>query len=179
LTRAPLAWLVLATLAVPPLLYATAPFMARRAGVALPDFRPLPGRDNLAYVLTPWKQGETAPRAYAQAMLDAVPQGGVLFADYGPWAMLHYLQVVERARPDVEVVLLRGKASQMPEILSRAGARPMFLADTYRYYDLEGILEHFYVIPQRGIFRLEPVPGSAIESELRLPGWQYLTSCSG
>lgn len=144
-----------ASLAVPPLLYATAPSFARRVALDVPDFRPLPGRDNFAYALTPWKHHETAPRAYAEAMFAAVGRGGVLFADYGPWAMLHYLQEVEHARPDVELVLLRGKRTQVAQILSRRTRQGMFLADTYRYYDLPGIEAHFELIPAGPIFRLK------------------------
>src|SRR5262249_34679820 len=119
----------------------------------VPDFRSLPGRDNFAYVLTPWKNRETAPRAYAESLLGAMPLAGVLFADYGPWSMIHYLQVVDKQRPDVELVMLREKPTQVPEILSRRLRGALYLADTGRYYDLDGISRYFDIVPDGPIFR--------------------------
>jgi hypothetical protein len=148
------AGVVLASVALPVVLYTAAPAVARRVVPAVPDFRPLPGRDNFRYVLAPWKHDEVGARVYGEEILRALPEGSVLFADYGPWAILRYLQVVEQARPDVEVVRLGVEAAQVPLML-RYGAKPnLFLADTYRYYDLAGIGAHFDIIRAGPIYRL-------------------------
>jgi hypothetical protein len=136
------------------LLYAAAPAVARRLVQTVPNFRPLPGRDNFAYVLSPWKHNETGARAYGEQMLRALPPGSVLFSDYGPWAVIRYLQVVEHARPDVELILLGSADSQVGAILPHRHAPNVFLADTYRYYDLAGIREHFDIVPAGPIYRL-------------------------
>ncbi len=145
---------VAATLVVPVILYAAAPAVARRFVRNVPDFRLLPGRDNLAYVLSPWKQNEVGARAYGAALLRALPEGSVLFADYGPCAVVRYLQVVEHARPDVELVLLGAAERQVGLILAHRENPNLFLADTYRYYNLAGIREHFDIVPTGPVYRL-------------------------
>jgi Protein O-mannosyl-transferase TMEM260-like len=147
---------VTATLVAPIIVYAAAPAIARHVVRNVPDFRPLPGRDNFTYVLSPWKQNEVGARAYGEAMLQALPEGSVLFADYGPWAVLRYLQVVEHARPDIEVVHLETEPTQVPLMLTYSGKPNLFLADTYRYYDLDGIRQHFDLVPAGPIYRLVP-----------------------
>jgi len=148
--------LMAATLIVPLVLYVGAPTVAPRLVRDIPDFRPLPGRDNFAYVLSPWKQNEIGARTYGERMLKALPEGSVLFADYGPWAIVRYLQVVEHARPDVELVEL-GSVDAQVGLIRRHGENPnLFLADTYRYYDLDGIRQHFDIVPAGPIYRLVP-----------------------
>jgi hypothetical protein len=147
---------VVATLFVPVAVDAIAPAVARRVVRNVPDFRPLPGRDNFTYVLSPWKQNENGAHAYGEAILRALPEGSVLFADYGPWAVLRYLQIVEHARPDVEVVHLESERTQVPLILTYQGKPNLFLADRYRYYDLDGIRQHFDIVPTGPIYHLVP-----------------------
>jgi len=147
-------------LGVPPLLYATAPAVARRVMHNVPDFRPLPGRDNFTYALSPWKHHETGARALTEQILRAVPHNGVLFADYGLWTMIHYCQVVEGARSDVEAVMLPlpHEHAQAPLIWRYRNRPNLFLADTYRYYNLDAIQEHFDLVPVPPIYRLVPKP---------------------
>lgn len=144
------------TLVAPVILYAVAPAVARAFWTNVPDFRPLPGRDNLTYVLSPWKQNETGAREFGERILRALPPGGTLLADYSIWAVVHYLQVVERQRPDVTLVRLPGAEEQVPFILAYRSTPDLFLADTYRYYDVEGIQEHFDLVAAGPIFRLVP-----------------------
>jgi len=154
---------VAATLLVPVVLYAAAPALAPRFVRNIPDFRPLPGRDNFAYVLSPWKQNETGARRYGEQMLQALPEGSVLFADYGPWAVVRYLQVVEHARPDVVVVELASSGAQVALILEHGEKPNLFLADTYRYYNLDGIQHYFDIVPAGPIYRLVPRSLSDLE----------------
>ena len=102
------------------------------------------------YVKTPDGLVPGKTQFYATAM----PQGGVLFADYLPWSMLHYLQVVDGQRPDVEVVILREIPTQVPEILTRRLRGALYLADTYKYYDVEGISRYFDIVPEAPLYRL-------------------------
>jgi len=144
------------TLLLPVLVYAAAPPIAGVVWQNVPDFRPLPGRDNLSYVMSPWKHQETGARDFGERILAALPQDSVLFADYSIWSVIHYLQVVEGARPDVKAVNLTAAESQVLRILSYAPARQLYLADTYRYYDLQEIQEHFNIVPAGPIYRLVP-----------------------
>ena len=149
-----LAATILLTIAIPILLYALAPTIARPFTSNLPGFRPLPGRDNLTYVLSPWKHHETGARALGEQILEALPPNSVIFADYSIWAVLNYLQVVEGARPDVELVKLPSQPAQVPLILQYRDRPYLFLADLYRYYDVEGIRQHFDILPHGPIYRL-------------------------
>jgi len=152
------AGLIAVSVLLPIVLYAAAPVLARRALSRVPDFRPLAGRDNFAYVLSPWKQSEDGARQFGRAVLSALPPNGVLFADYSIWAVIRYLQDVEGQRSDIELVELHGQATQVSTILSYRDRRPLFLADTYRYYDLDGIRRHFQIVPTGPIYRLRPRP---------------------
>jgi hypothetical protein len=143
------------TLLLPILVYAVAPQVARTFISNLPDFRLLPGRDNLTYVLSPWKRQETGAREFGEEILSALPPDSVFFADYSIWAIVNYLQVVENARPDVGLVKLDSE-NQPATILSYRSYPDLFLADTYRYYDLEGIQQHFEIVPEGPIYRLVP-----------------------
>jgi len=147
-----LAGAVLLTIALPIALYALAPALARPFVSNLPGFRPLPGRDNLTYVLSPWKHRETGAREFGERILSALPPESVLFADYSIWAVIRYLQVVEGARPDVELVQLSG--DQVSLILRYRDHSNLFLADVYRYYDLEGIRRYFEIQPCGPVYRL-------------------------
>lgn len=147
-----MAGVVLLTVVLPVVLYALAPVVARPFVSNLPGFRPLPGRDNLTYVLSPWKHQETGAREFGERILSALPPDSVLFADYSIWAVIQYLQVVEGARPDVEVVQLAG--DQVSPILQYRDRPDLFLADIYRYYDLEGIRRYFEIQPYGPVYRL-------------------------
>jgi len=141
-------------LLLPIVVYAVAPHIARHFISNLPDFRPLPGRDNLTYVLSPWKHHETGAREFGEGVLRTLPPNSVLFADYSLWAIFNYLQVIEGARPDVTLVILdQDQAAVIQEYRSNPN---LFLADTYRYYDLEGIQRHFEIVPEGLIYRLVP-----------------------
>lgn len=143
---------VLLTVVLPVALYALAPAVARPFVSNIPGFRSLPGRDNLTYVLSPWKHRETGAREFGERILSALPPDSVLFADYSIWAVVRYLQVVEGARPDVELVQLSG--DQVSQILQYQNRPYLFLADVYRYYDLEGIRRHFEIQPWGPVYRL-------------------------
>ncbi len=144
------------TIVLPVALYASAPLIARPFLSNVPGFRPLYGRDNLTYVLSPWKHQETGARKLGESILDVLPENSVLFADYSIWAVIRYLQVVEHARPDVELVKLPGPSDQVSLILQYKDSPSLFLADTYRYYDIEGIQRHFAIVPWGPIYQLVP-----------------------
>jgi len=139
---------------LPIFFYALAPILALPFVSNLPDFRPLPGRDNLTYVLSPWKQNETGARDFGEQILEALPPQSTLVADYSIWAVIHYLQVVENARPDVELVLLPASGQQASGLLRYRHVSNLFLADTYRYYDVPDIQHYFLIIPAGPIYRL-------------------------
>jgi len=143
------------TLATPILVYAAAPTLARPFLSNLPDFRPLPGRDNLTYVLSAWKQGEDGARGLGEQILGHLPRRSVLFADYSLWAVVRYLQQVEQQRPDVDLVLL-AYSDQAQQVLRYRNRPDLYLADTYRYYDIQGLSAYFDIVPEPPVYRLAP-----------------------
>lgn len=158
------AGLIFVTIGIPILAYAISPIAAQFVLPNVPDFRPLPGRDNFTYVLSPWKHNETGARLFGEEILDALPPNSKIFADYSIWAIIRYLQEVEGQRPDVELVFLGEKSSQTSIILLYQSQPNLFLADTYEYYDLEGIGEYFSIGPHGLIHSLIPKPGASPSS---------------
>jgi hypothetical protein len=147
---------VVLSIGLPIVLYAIAPILARPFTANLPGFRQIGGRDNLAYVLSPWKQNETGARVFGENILDSLPRNSVLFADYSIWAIVNYLQVVEGHRLDIDLVELAplDSGQQLPAILAHSDL-PLFIADTGRYYDMAAIQQYFDV-SRSAIYRLVP-----------------------
>jgi hypothetical protein len=143
---------------LPIVVYALAPSVARPFAANLPGFRELRGRDNLIYVLSPWKQGETGARMLGEDILDALPSGSVFFADYGIWSIINYMQIVEGLRPDVTLLQLPGVGSgqQLPLIAEHARNGPLYLADVNRYYELDDLQTQFDIVSIGPIYRLDP-----------------------
>jgi len=150
---------LLLTIALPILIYATAPVIVRTLASNVPGFRTLPGRDNFTYVLSPWKLNETGARPMGESILTALPPDSVLFADYSLWAVVRYLHEVEGLRPDVKIIELPTVASgqQLPTICAYSQTREVFLADNYtRYYDLPAIQEYYHIVPAGAVYHLIP-----------------------
>jgi hypothetical protein len=150
-----------ATLIVPVVCYAVSPMVARVALRDLPGFRPLPGRDNYVFALSPWKFQETGARELGESMLAALPEGSVFFADYSLWSIVRYLQVVEGQRPDVSLVNLPLSGGGQVETIAEYAKdyHSLYLADVWRYYDIEGIEVYFDIVLTPPVYRLVPRQG--------------------
>lgn len=148
---------ILSTILLPIVIYWAAPIIARPLAANMPGFRQIGNRDNLTYVLSPWKQSETGARVFGENILDSLPRNSVLFADYSIWAIVNYLQVVEGQRLDIDLVELSpaNSGQQLPAILAHSD-RPLFVADIGRYYDMAAIQQYFSVQPAGAVYRLVP-----------------------
>ena len=121
--------LVLLILAVPPLVYAGLPALAKSAGIDLFHARSLPHRDNDSYFLFPPKCQDDGPRRYIEECFEQASPGAVLIADYTPGMVLTYASVVEGIRPDVEVITIWENVDrQWQAIEAQLGRRPVFVA---------------------------------------------------
>jgi transmembrane protein TMEM260 (protein O-mannosyltransferase) len=150
------AGLVLALLAAPPLLYLSATPLSNALGASLVGLRILPGRD-ARFFLWPPKTGYVAARRFAEEAFAAVPEGGLILADWTPAQPLLYLQAVEGRRPDVTVKTLgAGWGLQAAYLIDQSAARPVFIAGIGDYFDMEEIGRSFDVRPAGPIYRLEP-----------------------
>lgn len=154
LVRAALA--AAALVAAPVALYAAAPAIVEKTGIAVPGFSPSPGRD-LRFFLWPPKNGHTAARRYAEEVFAALPEDAVLLVDWTPAQTLRYVQEVDSVRPDVTLKQLgAGWGLQVPYLIARSAGRPVFIAGTGPHYDVAEIEEAFTIAPAGPVFRLTP-----------------------
>ena len=149
---------VLAVVAAPIVLYLLTPIVVRPFLSNIPAFRELRGRDNITYVLSPWKQDETGPMEFTNAAFAALPYGSTLFADYSLYSMFNYRQVVDHMRPDVKLIDLSVPGEQLPLLLARQDQGYLYLADTNRYYAIDVFKQYFDIVPEGPLYRLIPKP---------------------
>jgi hypothetical protein len=86
--------------------------------------------------------------------LQAVKPGAVIFADYTPYAVLEYLQAVEKLRPDVLIrsATTSGGIVHVRWILDNGHSRPTYLAPlTPGYYDLHGLTGEYDLVPTESV----------------------------
>ncbi|MFZ1948275.1 MAG: DUF2723 domain-containing protein [bacterium] len=138
-------------------IYALLPGVLPRLGVTAErlGIREIPGRPALKYFLFPPKTGYQGARWFAGQALAQAPEGAAIIADYTVCQPMLFLKTVEGVRPDVDVVDVPAP-EQTAFALKQAGARPVLLARTDRYYDLEGLGAHFDLVPAGVLYRLTP-----------------------
>jgi hypothetical protein len=89
---------VLAVVAAPIVLYLLAPIVVRPLLSNIPAFRELRGRDNMTYVLSPWKQNVTGPGEQLPLLLARKDTGYLYLADinrhYAIEAFKQYFDIV-------------------------------------------------------------------------------------
>jgi hypothetical protein len=152
--------LVLCATLLPPAVYAIVPAMAKRLGRLTAAVRPIPYRDTERFFLNPNKRGDRGARRFGEEAMRAVAPGAVIFADYTPYAVLRYLQVVEHRRPDValrsstaadQIVRVR------PLLDAQGNRRPIYVAgNDPAYYDLPAAGVAFESSVAGPLLRLSP-----------------------
>ncbi len=96
--------LVLSSIAVTPILYATVPRLLTAAGRSIRPGRKWPYRDENRYWITPWKHNEDSARRFAAAAFErAEPEAIVLWADMASFP-LQVSQLADGQRPDMRIV---------------------------------------------------------------------------
>jgi hypothetical protein len=151
-----LAELVLLTTLIPPLLvYVSLPAILPRFGVTsqVLGIREIPFRPALSYFLIPSKRHYWGARQFAENTFQRLPAHAAIIADYVMAQPLLYLQQVEQQRPDVDIVEIYGD-EQVSFALSRSERTPVFLAHIEPYYNIHGLEEHFTIVPDGPIYRL-------------------------
>jgi len=151
--------IILATVAlVPPIFYAIAPSVVKSAKIDLVHARMLPYRDNDRFFLNPNKHGEDGAKRFGEDALKAVKPNSVIFADHSPSAVLRYVQLAERIRPDVklDVPVPIGGVVPVRWMFENGRRRPIYVASlSPGYYDLSP-LGPFVMTPAGPIFELCP-----------------------
>jgi hypothetical protein len=131
--RPRVAWLLLAGAILPVAVYAVLPAVAEQTGL-MASQRQLPYRDNAAYQLWPWKNGNTGARRFAEESLDSLPPRAILISDSTPLPPLLCVHEIEHRRPDVEVerYFWSGDRNILPELT--ADGRRVFVVSNHPRY---------------------------------------------
>jgi hypothetical protein len=145
---------------VPPVVYASVPAAADRLGIDLVHGSAMPYRNTQRYFLNPNKHGENSARRFATEAFQVAQPGAVIFADFTPWSIFHYLQAVEHVRPDV----LIGSARTFSGIVSvhwmvdgSGRRRPTYLARMVPgAYDFSGLTGAYDLVPAGPMLELRP-----------------------
>lgn len=151
-------------LLLPPALYAIAPAASKRLSVDLLHARTIPYRDNEEFFLFPGKRGYTGAAKYAEEALGTATPGAVIIADYTPFSVLRYFQVVKGVRSDVLVLDSGRYPERVPErtVSEHYGKRDIYLADmTDRYYRIAELKASYDFVPVGVLYRIERKNGAA------------------
>lgn len=149
---------VLVVVLVPVATYRLTPILLNRLGIELLAVRSLPNRDTNTFFLDPPKHGYDGARVFGETVLRDLPPDAALLADWSPLQTLRYLQEVEGRRPDVLLAEIRaGTGEQAAWLVEQSRERPVFIADTGRYYDMPEIEALFRVYPFSYVYRLDPI----------------------
>ena len=149
-------------LLAPLVVYPVATLLAGGVATRLAPSRSLPGRDPVTYYLWPPKTGYMGAREYADAAIGALPVGAVVVADWLPYQVLRYVQVVEGERPDLRLEMINaGDERQVRFLREQPETTPLYLADAspLPYYELDGIRACHDVLRIGVVYRLDRRPG--------------------
>ncbi len=150
------AWAVAIVAPVLLIYFILAPAVARAIGLTERlGVRDFPGRDTVTFLFIPSKAGDTSARDYGERVFAALPPNAVLIADWTPYAALWYLHAVEGRRPDVKLEGLTDEP--LLHEVDRFRARPVYLADVSRYYDVQSLQNAYRIEPEGPVYRLVPV----------------------
>ena len=149
-------------LLAPLVVYPVTSLVAGGVATRLAPSRVLPGRDPVTYYLWPPKTGYTGAREYADAAFGALPMGAVVVADWLPYQVLRYAQVVEGTRPDLRLEMINaGDDRQVRFLREQPEGTPLYLADAspLPYYEMDGIRACHEVVQTGVVYRLDRRPG--------------------
>ncbi|RMF92010.1 MAG: DUF2723 domain-containing protein [Candidatus Schekmanbacteria bacterium] len=149
--------LVLTILVCPILTYTLAPRILPLLGITSEKLgiREIPGRPALKFFLLPSARDYWGAHNYAETVLNSLPPNATIMADYTVAQPMLYLQAIEKVRPDVNVAQI-AMDEQKAFVSSYPKDRPLFLALTKPYYDINGISHYFTIVPCGLAYKLEP-----------------------
>jgi hypothetical protein len=147
-------------ISLPISLYNSAPYIARKLGGNVLGIRSLPYRDNDAYFLNPIKRGYAGARRFGEEVLAQVETKAMVIADFTPYTVLKYLQLVEKKRQDIDLVYTGPPVYMISrEKIERSIAmRAVYAVDIDDYPDhylVEELADQYIFIKEGLIYRLE------------------------
>ncbi|MAG36066.1 MAG: hypothetical protein CL878_07470 [Dehalococcoidia bacterium] len=163
LWRAGVALALLAAIASPLVVYPLAARFVGGASTQLAPARQLPGRDPVSFYLLPWKTGYRGAQEFGRSAMTGLPRDAVVVADWLPYHVLRYTQVIGGLRADVTLAQLNaGEGVQLRYLLDQEAARALYLADNspLPYYEREAIERCFRIERAGVIYRLERRPNT-------------------
>lgn len=148
--------LFLGIIIIPILLYSSAPYFARKIGGNVLHIRTIPYRDNDEYFLNPNKRGYYGARQFGEEVFKIAAPNSIIVADFTPYTVLQYLQLVENKRRDVELSYAwPGHRNPVVNglIEKNLGHRAVYLADIDDYPDLykTAIISRRYSFVKKGL----------------------------
>jgi len=146
--------------ALPAVVYAPLPRIARAAGLRLGVSRTVPYRDEYSYFLHPWKTGYRGAERFARGLRETLPADAVLIADGTTVRPIHYLQLTQRWREDVSVsppVGYRAEAAQEfdeTKLAEALAAGRVFVVTSHRPYCPAWLAEHYEFAREGLVYRV-------------------------
>lgn len=143
--RSRLTWAIvgmsLLVLVMPVTIYNALPYVfanhSAQLGLRIELGQVLPYRENAAYFLQPWKQGETSATRYAHEVFADLPHGSVVAGSTTALYPVKYVQIAENARPDLQIVVYPddvltafGGEATREAVLRLVASRRLFVTST-------------------------------------------------
>ena len=148
-------WLIIGVLlvSIPITVYRIGPELVER-GITFRDTRHVPGPGGKYFFLLPPKNGYYDPRQYAEAVLEALPEGAILLAEPVLVSPLRFVQIVEGKRPDVTIHYC---CWDIQQVLTSVGERPLAVADLDpSIYPVAWLRQNYEIVSQGPVYLLVP-----------------------
>ena len=142
---------------LPLFLYTVTPYASRKLSIDILHARTLPYRDNEEFFLFPGKRGYTGAEKYAEEVLKTATIDAVIIADWTPYTVLRYYQVVKGIRKDI---LLFFPANNMhkdtlKKISDNYWKRDIYLAGIEKgYYPMNKLSKEYDIVPEGLLYKL-------------------------
>ena len=157
--------MLIAGAALPALVYAFLPQIARGSGLSIGVSREVPFRDAYSYFLLPWKSGYRGAEKFAQQVRDTLPPDSIVLADSTTVVPIHYFQLTHRWRGDLEVyppLNQADRSSFTAEALRPAvAARRVFVVTPHPPYCPGWLVDHYQFERGTLVYRVMPGPSSS------------------
>lgn len=155
------AGIVVLLAATPIVLYAVIVPVTKALKVDPIGGRAVPYRDNIAYFLVPSKAQYQGAAKFGHEALSRAAPNAMIIADFTPFAVLQYMQVIEGQRRDVRLVPVDAPAEvrglNLALVRENIDRVPIYLASVRDYQDLyrlDELRREFVVAPEGLLYRV-------------------------
>lgn len=147
-------------LSTPLALYYAIPEITKTFQIDLLGARSLPNRDNDRYFLLPDKSSYRGALQFAETVFRDAKHNSIVCADFTPLAVLNFLQVNAKRRPDIKLITVDESSSDysLDFIKRNIERRPIYLVDIDDYQEMYGIREltlHYDIVLEGILYRIK------------------------